>query len=105
VADGTWEPAWEWVGPDWSDINNLDTSAVGFLPGEGLGENRPWMDEFIADVSEYATNPFVPESFALWRGPLALQDGTVLAEDGELVDVLDVWYLPQILQGMVGASS
>ena len=68
-------------------------------------ENAAQLDEFIADLAEYATNPFVPQSFALWRGPLSLQDGTELAAEGQLVDVLDVWYLPQLLQGMVGASS
>lgn len=106
VIDGTWEQAWEWVGPDWSDINNPETSMIGFMKGPGMSEeNAAQLDEFIADLAEYATNPFVPQSFALWRGPLSLQDGTELAAEGQLVDVLDVWYLPQLLQGMVGASS
>jgi simple sugar transport system substrate-binding protein len=105
VMDGTWEQAWEWTGPDWSDINNPDTSAIGFHPGEGLGENAAALEDFIAELAAYATNAFVPDSFALWRGPLSLQDGTVLAEEGQLVDILDVWYLPQLLEGMVGASS
>lgn len=105
VADGTWQPEWNWVGPDWADINNPDTSAVGFLPGPGLSEEQAAsLNEFIGDLSEYATNPFVPASFALWRGPLSLQDGTQLAAEGELVDMLDVWYLPQLLDGIVGAS-
>lgn len=62
------------------------------------------MNSFIADLAAYATNPFVPNDFALWSGPLNLQDGTELAAAGQLVDPLDVWYLPQILEGMVGAS-
>lgn len=106
VIDDTWGQAWEWVGPDWSDINNPDTSAIGFVPGEGLSEeNAAAINQFIADLADYATNPFVPDSFALWQGPLSLQDGTVLAEEGQLVDILDVWYLPQLLDGIVGASS
>lgn len=105
VIDGTWVPAWDWEGPDWSDINNSETSAVGFVTGAGLSEeNSAFLDDFIADLAEYATNPFVPSSFALWQGPLSLQDGTLLAEEGQLVDLLDVWYLGQLLQGMVGAS-
>lgn len=105
VIDGTWAPAWDWEGPDWSDINNPETSAVGFVTGAGLSEeNSAFLDDFIADLAEYATNPFVPSSFALWQGPLSLQDGTLLAEEGQLVDLLDVWYLGQLLQGMVGAS-
>lgn len=106
VSGGTWEPSWDWVGPDWSDMNNPDTSAVGFLPGDGLSEeNAAYLEDFMAELASYATSSLVPESFALWRGPLTLQDGTVLAEEGQLVDVLDVWYLSQLLDGMVGASS
>jgi simple sugar transport system substrate-binding protein len=109
VMDGTWSQDWEWVGPDWSDINNLDTSAVGFIIGDGLSEEaRVHLEDFIADLAAYATNPFIPPSIALWSGwagPLVLQDGTVLAAEGELVDPLDVWYLGQLLQGMIGASS
>jgi simple sugar transport system substrate-binding protein len=105
VIDGTWEQSWDWVGPDWSDINNPDTSAVGFIKGDGLSEEASaQLDEFIAYLADYASNPLVPNSFALWQGPLNLQDGTQLAADGEAVDPLDVWYLPQLLEGMTGAN-
>jgi simple sugar transport system substrate-binding protein len=105
VMDGMWQQSWDWVGPDWTDINNPDTSAIGYIKGDGLSEAASaQLDEFIANLADYATNPFVPASFALWTGPLSLQDGTELAADGQLVDPLDVWYLPQILDGMIGAS-
>jgi simple sugar transport system substrate-binding protein len=106
VMGGTWTPSWDWVEPGWADINDPDNSAIGFLKGDGLSEEASAsMDSFIADLSAYATNPFVPNSIALWQGPLAKQDGAVLAEDGQLVDPLDIWYLDQLLLGMVGASS
>jgi simple sugar transport system substrate-binding protein len=112
VMDGTWEQGWSWNGPDWSDINNPDTSAVGFIAGDALSdENKAHLDEFIGYLADYATNPLIPEnefgvkSIALWHGPLNLQDGTELAGPGQLVDPLDVWYLPQLLEGMVGAST
>ncbi len=106
VIDGVWESSWDWSGPDWSDLNNADTSTVGFLPGDGLTDDAAAnLDLFIADLAAYATNPFVPESFALWQGPLMLQDGTEIAAAGQLVEPLDVWYLPQLLDGMIGAST
>jgi simple sugar transport system substrate-binding protein len=106
VMDGTWSQDWEWVGPDWNDINNLDTSAIGFVFGDGLSDDAAAaLQDFIDDLAAYATNPFIPTSFPLWSGPLTLQDGTLLAAEGELVDPLDVWYLGQLLQGMIGASS
>jgi len=105
VKDGSWAQSWDWLEPDWSDINNPDTTAVGFVEGPGLSaEAKTHLDEFIADLSNYATNPFVPDSIALWSGPLNLQDGTELAPAGRLVDPLDVWYLPQLLEGMQGES-
>jgi basic membrane protein A and related proteins len=105
AMDGTWEQSWDWTSPDWSDINNPDTSAVGFVNGPALtDEQAADLDDFISSLAAYATNPFVPESFALWAGPLNLQDGTQLAAAGQIVPPLDVWYLKQLLEGMTGAS-
>lgn len=105
VKNGTWRQNWDWVGLDWSDINNADTSAIGFTNGAALtDEQSAQLDEFIADLSSYANNPFVPDSFALWAGPLNFQDGTLLAPAGQIVSPLDVWYLDQLLEGMTGAS-
>jgi simple sugar transport system substrate-binding protein len=111
VFDGTWEQEWDWLPPDWTDINNLETSPVGFVKGDALTDQQSAnLDEFVATLAAYATNPMTPEnefgikSIALWEGPLNLQDGTQLAEPGQLVDPLDVWYLDQLLEGMTGAS-
>ena len=105
VMGGIWKQSWDWVAPDWSNINNPDTSAVGFVKGSALSQSASGqLDTFTKDLSAYATNPFVPESFALWSGPLNLQDGTALAAAGQIVQPLDVWYLKQLLQGMTGAS-
>ena len=106
AIDGTWQPSWDWVGPDWSDLNNLATTHVGFENGPALTEvQSAQLDEFIADLAEYATNPFVPASFALWSGPLTLKEsGEELAAAGEIVSALDVWYLPELLAGMIGDS-
>ncbi len=111
VKDGTWKQNWTWDGPDWSDINNADTTGTGFVKGPALSaDNAAHVDEFIKYMSEYATNPFTPfdqygyKSFALWSGPLNYQDGTELVAPGQNVDPIDVWYLKQLLQGMTGPS-
>lgn len=111
VMEETWEQRWDWLGPDWSDINNPDTSAVGWVMGNGLSDgNETALNEFIAELAAFADNEMTPEnefgirSIALWEGPLNLQDGTELAGPGELVDPLDIWYLPLLLEGMIGAS-
>lgn len=105
IAADEWVRSWDWLGPDWNDINNPDTSMVGYIKGEGLtADADAALDDFIAELTAYATNPFVPPSIALWSGLLNKQDGTVLAEHGQLVDPLAIWYLDQILEGMSGAS-
>jgi simple sugar transport system substrate-binding protein len=40
----------------------------------------------------------------LWKGPLNLQDGTVYLADGVEATESEIWYLPQLLQGMEGLS-
>ena len=105
VQAGTWEQAWEWLPPDWSDINSADTSVIGFMRGEGLTEEiASELDAFYAEMAAYQTDPANEEAVFLWEGPLKLQDGTELAAEGTKVELLDIWYLPQLLDGMTGAS-
>jgi simple sugar transport system substrate-binding protein len=97
AADGSWTQAWEWVGPDWDDMNNRDTSAVGFLKGPAITEEQSrQLDQFISDLAD--------ESVVLFRGPLNFQDGTeFLAEDENAAD-RQIWYMKQLLEGMEGLS-
>ncbi len=85
------------MGPDWTDINNPDTSIVGFKKGEGLSADASTkVDEFIAALAG---------GLNLWKGPLNLQDGTAYLADGETATDQQIWYLPQLLEGMEGQSA
>jgi len=97
VKDGTFKPFFSWNGPDWADINNPDTSAVGFLKGNALSaEAGANLDSFIAELAGGLT---------LWKGPMNFQDGTVYLADGVTATDYQIWYLPQLLKGMVGLST
>ncbi|MCK6583004.1 MAG: BMP family ABC transporter substrate-binding protein [Anaerolineales bacterium] len=97
AADGTWESQFIFSGPDWSDINNHDTSAIGFVKGDALSdENAAALDAFIADLAG---------GLNLWTGPINLQDGTAYLANGEEATDQQVWYLPQLLEGMQGLSA
>ncbi len=88
--------SWSWNGPDWTNINNADTSAVGFNKGQGLSADASAsLDKFIAELAG---------GLNLWKGPLNLQDKTVYLKDGEAATDQQIWYLPQLLQGMDGQS-
>jgi simple sugar transport system substrate-binding protein len=105
VADGTWESSWDWLALDWMDINNPDTSTSGYGRGDGMPEEiADNLDAFQAELAEYMSAQDMVESIYLWQGPLNLQDGTELAAEGEAVSLLDIWFVPQLLEGMVGAS-
>jgi len=94
--DGTFAPAFEWLGPDWTNINNLDTSYAGFERSQALSQEAgTQLDGFIAELAG---------GLNLWSGPLNLQDGTAYLADGEVGTEQQVWYLPQLLEGMEGQS-
>lgn len=98
VVDGTFAATWEWNGPDWTDINNPDTSMIGFEKGPGLSEEASTsLDEFIAGLAD--------GSIELYTGPLNWQDGSPFLAEGEVADDVQLWYQEQLLEGMEGASS
>jgi len=97
VKDGTFKPFWNWVGPDWKDINNEDTSAVGFNKGDALSdEAAKGLDAFIAELAG---------GLNLWTGPINWQDGTVFLKEGEKATPQQIWYAPQLVEGIEGLSS
>ncbi|MFO7320617.1 MAG: BMP family ABC transporter substrate-binding protein [Chloroflexota bacterium] len=105
VANGVWESGWEWLPPVWDDLEANESSIIGYADSEGLPEEvKPQLDAFYEEMVAYSTDPANEGTIFLWRGPLNLQDGTELAAEGEPVDLLDIWFLPQLLEGMVGAS-
>jgi simple sugar transport system substrate-binding protein len=97
VMDNQWTQYWDWNGPDWTDINNPDTSAVGFVKGQALSADASAkLDTFIKGLGDGSIN--------LYKGPLNYQDGSVYLTDGQVATDLQIWYMPQLLQGMEGAS-
>ena len=97
MIDGSWTQSWDWNNPNWDDLTDLDVTPVGWLPGPALGdEQKANLDEFIAGLASGDINLYV--------GPLNLQDGSVYLEDGEAATDAQKWYLPQLLEGMEGAS-
>ena len=94
--EGNFQPHFELNSPDWTDINNKETSAVGFVKGDALSEEAAAnLDEFIAALAG---------GLNLWTGPINLQDGTAYLADGEAATDQQIWYLPQLLEGMEGQS-
>ncbi|MFQ5485635.1 MAG: hypothetical protein ACE5DO_09950 [Desulfobacterales bacterium] len=95
---GKWKSDWIWLGPDWKNINDQDTSTVGFKPGPALSStSKKALDSFIAALGNKTVN--------LFKGPLYYQDGSLFLKDGEIATDKKIWYMEQLLKGMLGQSS
>ena len=99
VIDGTWTQRFEWNEAYWEDINDHDRSPVGWIHGPALEANEEW----LAAVEEYIAGLGSGE-IEVWAGPINLQDGPEYVPAGEVATDPQIWYAPQILEGMTGAS-
>lgn len=109
VQSGIWVQTWDWLEPFWDEISEegfytgADTSIIGYLNGEGFPEeNIETLITFAQTMGDFMESS--NSQIFLWEGPLNYQDGTELAAAGEPVDLIDIWFLPQLLEGMLGAS-
>lgn len=92
TMDGNWQSTFRWNGPDWADINESETSAVGFVKGAALSpQAKAALERFIEELA-FGLN--------LWSGPINLQDGSVYLPQGQAANDEQIWYLPQLLEGM-----
>jgi basic membrane protein A and related proteins len=92
-----WTSKWVWMGPDWKDIDNPDTSIVGFVAGPALSAPaKAALGTFIKDLGTGKA--------ALFKGPLYYQDGSLYLKDNEIASDKQIWYMKQLLKGMSGQS-
>ncbi|MBO9308313.1 MAG: BMP family ABC transporter substrate-binding protein [Chloroflexi bacterium] len=97
VMDGTWQSSWDWDGPNWENVNDLDTSAVGYIFGDALTDaEKETLNAFKKGLGDGSINLFV--------GPLNYQDGTPFLAEGEIATDKQIWYMPQLIEGIIGAS-
>lgn len=97
VVDGTWTQSWRWLEPNWENLTDNDVTHVGWINGPALtAEMQASLDEFIAGMASGDIN--------VWTGPIVLQDGTEYVAEGDVATEQQIWYLPQLIQGMEGPS-
>jgi basic membrane lipoprotein Med (substrate-binding protein (PBP1-ABC) superfamily) len=97
VGDGTWQQSWDWNPPYWPDLTDNTQTAAGWVNGPGMpSEGQANLDAFIASLASEEVN--------VWSGPIFLQDGSEYVVDGSTATDQQIWYLPQLLQGMLGPS-
>jgi simple sugar transport system substrate-binding protein len=90
---GKWTSKWVWLGPDWKNINNTDTSTVGFMAGPALSASaKTALNQFIKDLGTGKAE--------LFKGPLYYADGTLFLKEGEVATDQKIWYMKKLLKGM-----
>lgn len=98
ARSGNWSSEWEWLGPNWADMNDGDSSIIGFVKGNALSEEASAnLDAFMAGLADGSIN--------LWNGPLNYQDGTVFVAEGATATDEQIWYSEQLLEGIEGQSA
>lgn len=98
VQSGTWEQSWDWNAPNWANLTDNTVTSVGWINGPGLSADaKANLDKFIAGLASGEIN--------VWTGPLNLQDGTEYIASGAVATDDEIWYLPQLLEGMEGPSN
>lgn len=97
ALSGNWTQEFLWLGPDWNDINNLQTTSIGFKAGDAMApETAEALALFQKGLGDGTIN--------LFSGPLNFQDGSLFLSAGQTASEDQIWNLPQLLEGMLGAS-
>lgn len=97
AMDNSWKKEWLWLGPDWSDMNNSTTTSVGYTNGQALTPAaQTQLAAFVKGLGD--------KSISLFSGPLNFQDRSVFLKKGQTATDEQIWNLPQLLEGMDGAS-
>ena len=97
VGNGTWTQSWDWNPPYWQDLTDNSRTAVGWVNGPGMpAESQSELDAFIESLASGDVN--------VWTGPISLQDGSEYVPAGSTATDDQIWYLPQLLLGMIGSS-
>ncbi len=99
AIDGNWKQGFDWRGPYWEDLGDVTKTGGGWVAGPALEANEEWSAAVNDFIEKYASG-----EINVWSGPIVLQDGTEYIPEGAEATDLEIWYLPQLLQGMTGAS-
>jgi simple sugar transport system substrate-binding protein len=98
VGDGSWEQSWDWNAAYWDDLTDNTKTHVGWKDGPALtGDLQSNLAVFIQGLASGDLN--------VWTGPINLQDGSEYISSGARATDDEIWYLPQLLEGMKGSSS
>ena len=98
VSHDHFEAKFHWVGPNLANLNDKDSSSIGFIFGDALSATSQAKLENIIES-------FDKDLTTLYNGPINFQDGTNYVPASKNPTLNDIWYTPQLLEGMTGDSA
>lgn len=97
AMEGKFAQAFVRMKADWGNIDTPTSTGFGWRLGEGANETvKNSLFVFVRGLKEGSVN--------LLTGPINYQDGTVFVPDGTTAKLTDMWYMPQLLEGIEGTS-
>ena len=97
VSTGTWKQSWDWNGANWNSLTDPSKTNVGWVDGSALSADAATsLHDYISKAASGDAN--------VWTGPISLADGSEYIAAGAVATDDQIWYLPQLLQGMNESS-
>ncbi len=97
AAEGKFAQAFVRMKADWANIDSRDKTGFGWKVGKGANDDvKKFLPEFIKGLGDGSIN--------LLTGPVKFQDGSVFVAEGKSAALVEMWYLPQLVEGVQGKS-
>jgi simple sugar transport system substrate-binding protein len=94
---GQFKQAFVRMPADWANIDNRTKTGFGWKLGAGANDDvKKNINAFITGLGDGSIKPL--------SGPIKLQDGADWVAEGKTAALVDMWYLPQLVQGVEGKS-
>lgn len=97
ASTGKFAQAFVRMKPDWGSMDNSATTGFGWRLGSGANDTvKNNVFEFVRGLKD--------GNSGILTGPIKYQDGSVFVEAGSTATIEDMWYMPQLLEGIEGNS-
>ncbi len=97
AAEGKFAQTFVRMKADWANIDSREKTGFGWKMGKGANDDvKKFLPEFIKGLGDGSIN--------LLTGPVKFQDGSVFVPEGKTAALVEMWYLPQLVEGVQGKS-
>ncbi len=97
AMEGKFAQAFVRMPADWENIDSSEKTGFGWRFGNGASERvKTGVNQFVGGLGSGKID--------ILSGPILYQDGSTFVEAGKSAKLVEMWYLPQLLNGIDGKS-